>query len=109
NYHSPVAGSFVFKTIPKAVTPGMVEMEAPEYASVKSNLEYDFINEADNSKSSGWQADPHYVCYGLKPDKNYSYSFKVKDNYGNVSLEAKALPVSTTSTLFNVVADGFAV
>jgi len=109
NYHSPVAGSFAFKTIPKAVTPGMVEMEAPEYASlIKSNLQYDFINEADSSKSSGWQADPHYVSYGLAAGKNYSYSFKVKDNYGNVSPKTAALPVNTTSSLFNVIADGFA-
>lgn len=109
NYHPPVAGSFAFKTIPKAVTPGMVEMEAPEYASVKSDLQYDFINEADSSKSSGWQVNPHYISYGLRPDKNYSYSFKVKDNYGNVSSKTAALPVSTSSALFNVVTDGFPV
>ncbi|HEX8019237.1 MAG TPA: glycoside hydrolase family 43, partial [Mucilaginibacter sp.] len=42
-------------------------------------------------------------------DKNYTYSFKVKDNYGNVSLKAKALPVSTSSALFHVVKDQFTV
>ncbi|MFB0497686.1 beta-xylosidase [Mucilaginibacter sp. OAE612] len=109
NYHPPIAGSFAFKAAPTAVTPGMVEMEAPEYASVKSNLQYDFINETDNRKSSGWQADPHYISYGLAADKNYSYSFKVKDNYGNVSSKTAALPVSTSSALFNVIADGFTV
>ncbi|SDG03527.1 family 43 glycosylhydrolase [Mucilaginibacter gossypii] len=109
NYHPPIAGSFAFKAAPTAVTPGMVEMEAPAYASVKSNLQYDFINETDNSKSSGWQADPHYISYGLSADKNYSYSFKVKDNYGNVSSKTAALPVSTASILFNAVADGFTI
>lgn len=109
NFHQPVAGSFAFKTVPTAVTSGMIEMEAPEYASVKSNLQYDFINEADSSKSSGWQANPHYISYGLKPDKNYSYSFKVKDNYGNVSPKTAPLPVNTSSALFNVVTDGFPV
>ncbi|WP_413669018.1 family 43 glycosylhydrolase [Mucilaginibacter sp. Mucisp86] len=109
NYHSPVAGSLTFKVVPKAVTPDMVEMQAPEYASVQSNLQYDFINEVDSSKSSGWQADPHYINYGLTADKNYTYSFKVKDNYGNVSLKAKALPVSTSSASFHVVKDQFTV
>ncbi|WP_121811140.1 family 43 glycosylhydrolase [Mucilaginibacter kameinonensis] len=109
NYHPPVTESLVFKIAPKSITPGMVEMQAPEYASVKSNIEYDFINKADSSKSSGWQANPYYISYGLTSDKNYSYSFKVKDNYGNVSTKTASLPVSTSSALFNVVTDGFTV
>ncbi|WP_114938782.1 family 43 glycosylhydrolase [Mucilaginibacter endophyticus] len=109
NYHPPVTGQAAFKVAPKAITPGMVEMQAPEYTSVKLNLEYDFINEADSSKSSGWQANPYYISYGLTSDKNYSYSFKVKDNYGNVSTKTASLPVSTSSALFNVVTDGFTV
>jgi hypothetical protein len=109
NYHPPVAGVLTFKTAPKAITPNMVDIQAPEYASVQSNLQYDFINEIDSSKSSGWQADPHYISYGLTADKNYTYSFKVKDNYGNVSLKSRALPVSTSSALFHVVKDQFTV
>jgi hypothetical protein len=109
NYHSPVNGALTFKSAPKAITPTMVDMQAPEYASVKSNLQYDFINEVDCNKSSGWQADPHYISYGLTADKNYSYSFKVKDNHGNVSSKTAALPVSTSSSSFNVITDGFTV
>jgi hypothetical protein len=109
NYHPPVSGSLTFKSAPKAITSGMVDMQAPEYKSVKSNLEYDFINDPDSSKSSGWQADPHYISYGLTADKNYSYSFKVKDNYGNVSAKSAVMRVSTSLALFSVITDNFAI
>lgn len=50
-----------------------------------------------------------YNDFGTSIDKIYSYSVKVKDNYGNVSEPSKSLKVSTKSGLFNLSQDKFLV
>ncbi|SDD71047.1 F5/8 type C domain-containing protein [Mucilaginibacter pineti] len=105
NLHPPVAASAQFKVKPNAVTPSMVYMEAGTDGAEKASLQYCFTEK--EGKSSGWIDEPQYIAYQLSADKTYSYSFKIKDNFGNVSTSSAQLKVSTATTLFHIISDDF--
>jgi len=110
NLHLPVDSALAFKQTPKAVTPAMVRMEAADYAKGSNNsLKYNFTRLVNNIpvKQSGWVDEPYYMDYGLAADQQYSYTFKVRDNAGNVTGDSPAINVSTASNQFTVYADDF--
>ena len=100
-----------FETQPTALSPGMIRMSAGKSRLPGSICQYAYerIDDEGIKTSSGWINSDVYNDFGTSIDKIYSYSLKVKDNYGNVSEPSKPLKVSTKSGLFNFFQDKFLV
>jgi hypothetical protein len=110
NLHPPVGAVLNYKLKPNAVSPGMIQMEAGHSDGDKgSDLQYYFTNliSKDTSKVSEWTDDPYYIDRGLTPDKQYSYSYKIRDNFGNVTSSCLPDTASTNTSRFTIYADDF--
>lgn len=78
DYNVPEAEPFTWLFTPQAVAADTIIMAASE-ANDTSGVEYYFNNVIDSNHNSGWQDSPTYLDYGLKPNKSYSYRFKIRD------------------------------
>lgn len=110
NLHPPAGAVLNYRLMPKAVSPQMVQMEAGYYGANRgSKLQYYFtrLNNKDSIKASGWTDDPYYIDYGLKPDEQYRYSYKIRDNFGNVTANSLPANVNTGVSQFTIYTDGF--
>ncbi|WP_412467535.1 family 43 glycosylhydrolase [Pedobacter sp. KLB.chiD] len=88
-----------FASKPAAVTPNMVYMAANKPALPGTSFEYLF--RYDQGKSSQkWQTFSAYTDFSVAPQMRYTYSVKVRDNFGNVTLNSLPVMVTTDSTLF---------
>jgi hypothetical protein len=110
NLHSPVDSALFYKQNPKALTPGIISMQAGHnITDTASDLQYNFIRLFNGTiKESGWVDNPYYVDYGLDSNKGYSYTFKVRDNLGNVTSNSPVAMASTAASQFVVYTDTFA-
>lgn len=105
NFHSPINGSLSFNEQPEAISPETISMQAGS----GNNLQYDFIRIAKDGtrKESGWQSNPHYLDNGLHANNPFTYSFKVKDFFGNVSDESPVEKATTDTAQFTIFKDDF--
>jgi hypothetical protein len=110
NLHVPMDTALFYKQNPKALTPGIISMQAGHSViDTASNLQYNFTCLFNGTiKESGWMDNPYYIDYGLEADKEYSYTFKVRDNLGNVTPNSPVAMASTATSKFVVYADKFA-
>jgi len=100
-----------FKTQPKALSPGLINMSA-DNGKLPGNayqFTYDRTDDRGLKSSSGWINSDVYNDFGTSIDRSYSYSIKVKDNYGNVTQPSQPVKVSTEAGLFNLNQDNFPV
>jgi hypothetical protein len=109
--HPLVNTKLSFSIKPKAVTPNIVEMKAAAAGVSEANLQYWFTNISENTpaKTSGWTDNPYYMDYGLSADRRCCYTFKIRDNFGNVTRNSSPFKVSTATSLFSVFSDNFSV
>ncbi len=105
NLHPPVGANRVYKKQPKAISPGMIAMEAGA-ADQSADLQYCFSRVGDTTHRT-WTDNPYYIDYGLSPDKTYRYSYKVRDNLGNVAGSSAVATASTNLSQFTITADDF--
>jgi beta-xylosidase len=96
-----------FKANPAALSTDMVSMSAMPVTLPGSSYQYIFQETTGKSEGSGWLSTPDYINYNLKPDQEYGYTLKARDNYGNVTTAAPEMNVKTSSSLFNVFAELF--
>jgi len=110
NMHPPKGAVLNYRLIPKAVSPQMIQMEAGyDGADQIGELQYYFTRfKSKNSiKTSGWTDNPNYMDYGLKSDEQYSYSYKIRDNAGNVTANSLPVNASTSLSQFIIYTDDF--
>lgn len=89
-----------FSSKPAAVTPNLVQMTAARPALPGSDLEYLF---SERFESRGkWVRTADFRDFSAKPDARYSYTVKVRDNYGNVTSASAPAKVSTNHLLFAI-------
>ncbi len=100
NLQVPVATQLSFKHTPKAVSPNMVMMEA-DPGTAKGNLSY-YFSRQDNLTGGEWLESPSYIDYTVNADKEYTYTFKIKDHFGNVTTSAAPVSVTTHRKNFNL-------
>ncbi|WP_050982193.1 family 43 glycosylhydrolase [Mucilaginibacter paludis] len=106
--HSPVDTALYYKQQPKAISPSLASMEAGNQTQ-QSNLQYMYtrlINGVPVSQSD-WQDSPYYLDEGLLADHRYEYTFKIKDNWGNVTGGSPIGTITTSTAQFNTYADEF--
>ncbi|WDF55840.1 family 43 glycosylhydrolase [Mucilaginibacter sp. KACC 22063] len=96
NFYPVILKTPDFITPPHAVSPTWIEMTAAAHAGENNNLQYYFQDEHASTQEGTWSSDPHYTDFNAVPDHIYSYRFKVKDNFGNVSRFSAAHSVSTS-------------
>lgn len=89
--------SFALK--PSAVTPNMVSMAADKPVLPGTNFEYLFKSDGDKSTLK-WLKSPDYTDFSVAPEKRYTYTVKVRDNFGNVTPTSLPCAVTTDSILF---------
>ncbi|WP_183558881.1 family 43 glycosylhydrolase [Mucilaginibacter sp. SP1R1] len=110
NLHTPKGAVLDFKQAPKALSPQMVGLQAGHNEQDKtSDLQYYFTNDNNTAseKANAWTDNPYYIDYGLSPDKQYSYSYKIRDNFGNVTGNSVVAKASTDQSLFTMSTDDF--
>jgi hypothetical protein len=98
-----------FKEQPSALSPGLVHMSANQIPLPGGMLQY-FYSAADDKgllHNSGWINNKEYTDFKVAMNKSYSYTLKVKDSYGNVTLAASPVKISTDLSLFNIYQDNF--
>lgn len=95
--HHLINASFASK--PSAVTPKMVYMVASKPALPGTNFEYLFKYDGDKSTQK-WQTFSDYTDFSVAPQRHYTYTIKVRDNFGNVTLNSPPAVVATDSALF---------
>jgi hypothetical protein len=103
--HAPFTGDILFKQSPIAVSPNIVMMEAVA-ANSSNQLSY-YFTRSNSEGVSEWQENPAYIDYSVKSNQKYSYAFKIKDHYGNVSDLISPITISTSTEQFNIQQDNF--
>lgn len=106
--HSPVDTALYYKQQPKAVSTSLASMEAGNQNG-QSNLQYLYtrlINGVPVSHSD-WQDSPYYLDEGLSTDSRYNYTFKIKDNWGNVTGNSPTSSITTSAAQFTTYTDDF--
>lgn len=88
-----------FASKPSAVTPNMVYMTANKPTLPGTNFEYLFQRD-ENKSSQNWQTFSDYTDFSVAPQNNYTYTVKVRDNFGNVTLNSLPVMVATDSARF---------
>lgn len=68
---------------------------------------FEEISGNEGGRDSGWIHQRQYHNHGLRPDTEYVYRVKARDNYGNVSSPSTPVSVMTDSALFEEFADDF--
>lgn len=105
NLYPPVTGDIKFKQLPKAVTPNIVMMEAAA-GNNPNQLSY-YFTRSNGGGNGEWVENPAHIDYSVKPNQNYSYAFKVKDHYGNVTNLIAPIRISTAVEQFTIQSDNF--
>ncbi len=105
NLHSPSA-NISFKRKPKAITPNIIQMEANS-ETTSGNLSFYFSKVGDDTKGE-WVDNPYYMDYKVQPEKEYQYTFKIRDNFGNVTENVTPITVTTDLSDFTIQKDDFA-
>ena len=100
NLHIATPTLLSFNRTPKAVSPNMVMMEA-DPGTAPGNLSY-YFSRQDNPTGGEWLESPSFIDYTVSADKEYQYTFKIKDHYGNVTTSAAPVTVTTYMKNFNV-------
>ncbi|MEH3113864.1 family 43 glycosylhydrolase [Pedobacter terrae] len=90
-----------FASKPSAITPNMVYMAANKPALPGTNFEYFFQYDGDKSTLK-WLKCTDYTDFSVAPQMRYTYTVKVRDNFGNVTLNSLPAVVTTDSTLFMI-------
>lgn len=90
-----------FASKPAAVTPNMVYMVAGLPQLPGNTFEYSFARDHGQA-SSKWLRSPDFLDFSVKPESNYQYTVKVKDNFGNVTRASLPFPVQTDTALFTI-------
>ena len=100
-----------FEEKPIALSPGLVRMSAAEVQLPGGMLQYYYSATDDKGlvHTSGWINNKEYTDFKVAGNRSYRYTVKVKDSYGNVTLAAPAVKVSTAPGLFNIAQDDFSV
>ncbi|GAA4310759.1 hypothetical protein GCM10023149_05550 [Mucilaginibacter gynuensis] len=106
NLHPPIAGVVKFEKMPLAISPTMAEMTAATSES-DANLQYLFTDKTIGNTQNAWTDQPYFLATQLQPDRIYDFTFKVKDNLGNVSAWASVGKVNTAANQFSVFKDDF--
>jgi len=88
-----------FTSKPSAVTPNMVYMVADKPELPGSDLEYLFKNDKDKGDSK-WLRSSDYIDFSVLPQSSYSYTVKIRDNFGNVTQTSLPFAVRTDSSQF---------
>lgn len=104
NLHTPTI-NVSFKRKPMAVSPNIISMEANR-GTETSNLSF-YFSRTDNNTKGEWVDNPYYVDYSVLPEKEYQYTFKIRDNSGNVTETAAPITVTTNMSNFAVQKDDF--
>ncbi|PWG81838.1 glycoside hydrolase family 43 [Pararcticibacter amylolyticus] len=98
----------VFMQRPHAVSDDMVSMAADPSSVKGGKPQYYFIvKDGIKSMGSGWQEDPSFISYNLRPGNRYLFSFKVKDQYGNISALSDPVEVKMNTAYFSIYEDSF--
>jgi len=88
-----------FASKPAAVTPNMVYMAANKPTLPGTSFEYLFQQDGDKNTPK-WLKSSAYTDFSVSPQMRYAYTVKVRDNFGNVTLNSLPAMVPTDSTLF---------
>ncbi|MCX2492739.1 family 43 glycosylhydrolase [Pedobacter sp. PF22-3] len=88
-----------FASKPSAVTPNIVYMAANKPTLPGTNFEYLFKSDEDKNARK-WLKSADYTDFTVAPEKRYTYTVKVRDNFGNVTQTSLPCAVTTDSTLF---------
>jgi len=105
NLHVPVTAALHFKQQPIAATPNMITMEA-DRGTADGNLAY-YFSRLDYPESGEWMENPSYVDYGVSSGKEYQYTFKIRDHFGNVTQTSAPASVNTRPENFTIHQDDF--
>jgi hypothetical protein len=105
NLHIQGVNATSFKRQPQAVSPNIVTMEA-DCGTASGNLQF-YFHRVDDPEKGEWVENPYYVDYSADPDKEYRYSFKIKDHFGNVTGPASPVTVTTRTSNFSIYKDDF--
>ncbi|MHA4893536.1 family 43 glycosylhydrolase [Pedobacter sp. PWIIR3] len=98
-----------FAKAPQAFSPTQVGLSASAVQLPGKILQYQFYAATDKGEvsSSDWMDSREYVDHGVSANLNYTFSYKVRDNYGNVSAESPPFKVSTAESLFSIFRPDF--
>lgn len=88
-----------FASKPSAVTPNIVYMTANKSPLPGTNFEYLFKSDGDKSVRK-WLKTSDYTDFSVAPQKRYTYTLKVRDNFGNVTQSSLPSIVETDSVFF---------
>lgn len=77
------------------------ELKSRRYAQPSNDFEYLFIRDDDKSDAK-WMRSADFIDFSVKPENNYQYTVKVKDNFGNVTVPSLPVIARTDSSLFNI-------
>jgi Glycosyl hydrolases family 43/F5/8 type C domain/Concanavalin A-like lectin/glucanases superfamily len=88
-----------FASKPSAVTPNMVYMAATKPALPGTNFEYLFKSDGDKNTLK-WLKSSDYTDFSVSPQKRFTYTVKVRDNFGNVTQPSLPTTVTTDSSFF---------
>jgi len=98
-----------FKLNPRALSTEIVTMEAQAVVLPGTSLEYYFAEKggAPGGDSSGWINQTSYNDFGLTPGRRYTYTVKVRDNFGNVSKASQPIEVDNSLNRFTIISETF--
>jgi hypothetical protein len=105
NLHPPVTGDIKFKQLPKAVSPNIIMMEAA--TDNNTNLLSYYFTRSNGGDNGEWVENPSFIDYSVKSNQAYSYAFKIKDHYGNVTDLIDPVKINTAVEQFTIQADNF--
>ena len=88
-----------FNSKPTAVTPNMVYMTANKPLLPGTNFEYLFKSNGDKNTTK-WSKSSDYTDFLVEPQNRYTYTLKVRDNFGNVTQNSLPLTAATDSIFF---------
>ena len=90
-----------FASNPVAITPNMVHMVANQPVLPGNVFRYLFINKADKDAAK-WNNTSDFIDFSVEPERQYEYTVKVKDNFGNVTQPSSIFTTKTNSSGFIV-------
>ncbi len=90
-----------FASSPSAITPNMIYMVAHQPELPGNVFEYLFTRAGDEANAK-WNRTPDFIDFTTKPESQYQYMLKVKDNFGNVTEPSSIFTAKTDSSLFIV-------
>jgi len=90
-----------FASNPSAITPNMVSMVAHQPELPGTVFEYLFTK-VNDPNSARWNQTADFIDFSVKPESNYAYTLKVKDNFGNVTEPSSTSTAKTDSSLFTI-------